>query len=76
METFRLSIKSQTIFIAQTSGSGLLHSTAHCLVSLETEFQFRDVIRCNMTLKVLEHVIDELSDNKMNYRMTLLLYTL
>ena len=73
-ETFRLPIKSQAIFIARTSG--LLHSIARCLVSLETEFQFRDVLRRKMTLKVLEHAIDELLDNEMNYRMALLLYTL
>ena len=48
-ETFRLSIKSQPIFIAQTSG--LHHSIAHYLVSLETEFQFCDTFRCKMTAK-------------------------
>ena len=73
-ETFRLPIKSQPVFIARTSS--LLHSIARCLVSLETEFQFRDVLTCKMTLKVLEHAIDELSDDKMNYRMALLLCTL
>ena len=62
------------MFIARTSG--LLHSIAHCLVSLETEFQFCDVLRCKMTLKVLEHAIDELSDDEMNYRMALFLCTL
>ena len=73
-ETFRLPIKSQPIFITQTSG--LLHSIARSLVSLETVFQFRDILRCEMTLKVLEHAIDELSDDEMNYRMALLLCTL
>ena len=56
-ETFQLPIKSQPIFISRTSG--LLHSIARCLVSLETKFQFLDVLRCKMTLKVLEHAIDE-----------------
>ena len=73
-ETFRLPIKSQPVFITRTSG--LLHSIARCLVSLETEFQFRDVLTRKMTLKVLEHVIDELLDDEMNYRMALLLCTL
>ena len=66
-ETFRLPIKSQPIFIAQTSD--LLHPIARCLVSLETEFQFHDVLRCKMTSIVLEHAINELSDEEMNYRM-------
>ena len=69
-ETFRLPIKSQPIFIAQTSG--LDHSIARCLVSLETEFQFRDAFRCKMTAKILEHVIGELSDSETNYRTALL----
>ena len=69
-ETFRLPIKSQPIFIAQTSG--LHHSIARCLVSLETEFQFRDAFRRKMTEKILEHVISELSDSETNYRTALL----
>ena len=73
-EALRLPIKSPPIFIARTSG--LLHLIARCLVSLETEFQFRDILRRKMTLKVLEHVIDELSDGEMNYRMAIPLCTL
>ena len=69
-ETFPLPIKSQPIFIAQTSG--LDHSIARCLVSLETEFQFRDAFRRKMTAKILEHVIGELSDSETNYRTALL----
>ena len=56
------------MFIAQTSS--LHHSIAHCLVSLETEFQFRDVLRHKMTVKILEHVISELS-NETNYHTAL-----
>ena len=63
---FRLSIKSQPLFIAQTSG--LHHSIAHCLVSLETEFQFPDALRRKMTRQILEHAMDQLSDNGINYR--------
>ena len=70
IETFRLPIKSQPIFIAQTSS--LLHSIACCLVSLETEFQFRGAFRRKMTVKILEHVISELSDSETNYRTALL----
>ena len=69
-ETFRLPIKSQPIFIAQTSG--LDHSIARCLVSLETKFQFRGTFRCKMTAKILEHVIGELSDSETNYQTALL----
>ena len=69
-ETFRLPIKSQPIIITQTSG--LDHSIARCLVSLETEFQFRDAFRRKMTAKILEHVIGELSDSETNYRTALL----
>ena len=69
-ETFWFPIKSQPIFIAQTSG--LHHSIAHCLVSLETKFQFCDAFRCKMTVKILEYVISGLSDSKMNYRTALL----
>ena len=58
------------MFIAQTTG--LHHSIAHCLVSLETEFQFRDAFRCKMAVKILEHVIDELSDSETTYRTALL----
>ena len=65
-ETFRLPIESQPILIAQTSG--LRHSIAHRFISLETEFQFRDALRRNVTLKILEHSIGELSDNETNYR--------
>ena len=54
-ETFRLLIKSEPIFIKQASD--LHHSIAHCLVSLETKFQFRDAFRCKITAKILEHVI-------------------
>ena len=46
------------MFIAQTSG--LHHSIARCLVSLETKFQFRDTFRHKMTVKILEHMIGEL----------------
>ena len=60
-ETFQLLIKSQQIFITQTSS--LDHLIARCLVSLETEFQFRDAFRHKMTAKILEHVISELSDS-------------
>ena len=49
------------MFIAQTSG--LHHFKACCLVSLETEFQFRDAFSCTMTVKVPEHVISELLDS-------------
>ena len=70
LETFRLLIKSQPMFIAQTSG--LHHSIARCLVSLEIEFQFRDTFICKMTAKILEHVIDELSDSETNYWTALL----
>ena len=69
-ETFRLPIKSQPTFIAQTSS--LDHSIARCLVSLETEFQFRDAFRRKMTAKILEYVIGELSDSETNYRTALL----
>ena len=69
-ETFWLPIKSQPIFIAQTSG--LHHSIAHCLASFETEFHFHDKFRHKMMMKILEHVIDELSDSKMNYQTGLL----
>ena len=70
LETFRLLIKSQPMFIAQTSG---LHNLiTHCLVSLETEFQFHDAFRCKMTVKILEHVISELLDSETNYRTALL----
>ena len=72
-ETFRLPIKSQPIFITDFR---LLHSIARCLVSVETEFQFCDILRRKMTLIVLEHAIDELSDDEMNYRMAILLCTL
>ena len=65
-ETFWLPIKSQPIFIAQTSG--LHHSIVLCLVSLETEFHFHDEFRCKMMTKILEQVIGELSDSKTNYR--------
>ena len=73
-ETFRLPIKFQPIFITQTSG--LRHPIARSLVSLETEFQFRDALRRKMTLKILEHAIDELSDNETSYRTALLSCTL
>ena len=67
---FRVSIKSQSLFIAQTSG--LHHSIAHCLVSLETEIQFLDALRRKMTRQIVEHAMDELSDSHtfmwMNYR--------
>ena len=69
-ETFRLLIKSQPLVITQTSG--LDYSIAHCLVSLEPEFQFCDAIRCKMTAKILEHVISELLDCKTNYQTALL----
>ena len=69
-ETFRLPIKSQPIFITQTSG--LDHLIAHCLVSFKTKFQFHDAFRRKMTAKILEHVIGELSDSKTNYRTALL----
>ena len=69
-ETFQLLVKSQPLFIAQTSS--LDHSIACCLVSLETEFQFCDTFRCKMTVKILEHVIGELSDSKTNYGTALL----
>ena len=49
------------MLIAQTSS--LHHLTARCLVSLETEFQFRDAFRRKMTEKILEHVIGELSNS-------------
>ena len=52
-KTFQLLIKSQSIFIAQTSS--LYH---RCLVSLETEIQFCDAFRHKVTAKILEHVID------------------
>ena len=52
-ETFRLSIESQLMFTAQNSG--LHHSRAHCLLSLETKFKCRDAFRHKMTMKVLEH---------------------
>ena len=68
-KTFRLSIKSQPMFIAQTSG--LHHSIPRC-VSLETEIQFHDAFRHKMTAKILEHVISELSDSETNYRTALL----
>ena len=58
------------MFITQTIG--LHHLIAHCLVSLETEFQFRDTFRHKMAVKILEHVIDELSDSEANYRTALL----
>ena len=58
------------MLIAQTSG--LHHSTARCLVSLETEFPFRSAFRHKMTEKILEHVIGELSDSETNYRTALL----
>ena len=69
LETFRLLIKSQPMFITQTSG--LRHSIACCLVSLETKFQFCDEFRCKMIVKILEHVISELS-NKINFWTALL----
>ena len=69
-ETFRLSIKSQPMFITQTSG--VRHSIAHCLVSLEIKFQFRDAFRRKMTAKILEHVIGELLDSETNYQTALL----
>ena len=69
-ETFRLLIKSQPMFITQTSS--LHHSIACCLVSLEAKFQFHDAFRHKMTTKILEHVIGELSDSEMNYRTALL----
>ena len=69
-EIFRIPIKSQPIFIAQTSG--LDHSIARYLVSMETEFQFRDAFRRKMTAKILEHVMGELSDSETNYRTALL----
>ena len=52
------------MFIAQTSG--FHHSIAHCLVSLETECRSLDAFRREMTAKILEHAISELSDSKMN----------
>ena len=58
------------MFITQTSS--LQHLIAHCLFSLETEFQFRDAFRCKMTVKILQHVIGILSDSKTNYRTALL----
>ena len=58
------------MLIAQTSG--LHHLTARCLVSLETEFQFRDTFRRKITEKILEHVIGELSDRETNYWTALL----
>ena len=58
------------MFIAQTSG--LHHSIARCLVSLETEFQFRGTFKCKMTVKIPEHVIGELSDNETNHWAALL----
>ena len=70
LETFWLPIKSQPIFITQSSSLHL--SIACCLVSLETKFQFCDTFRCKMTMKILEHVISELSDSKTNYRTALL----
>ena len=70
-ETFRLPITSRPMFITQTSG--LHHSIARCLVSLETEFQIiHDAFRHKMTVKILEHVIGELSDSDTNYRIALL----
>ena len=68
--TFQLPIKSQPVFIAQTSG--LDHLIARCLVSLETGFQFRDAFRRKMTAKILEYVIGELSDSETNHRTALL----
>ena len=73
-ETFRLQIESQPILITQTSG--LRQSITHCLISLETEFQFSDALRRKLTSKILEHVISELSDNKINFRTALLSCTL
>ena len=70
LETFRLLIKSQLMFIAQTFD--LHYLIVCCLVSLETEFQFRNAFRCKMTAKILEHVIGELLDNETNYRTALL----
>ena len=69
-EIFRLWIISRPMFIAKTSG--LHHSIARCLVSLETEFQFCDAFRWKMTVKIPEHVIGGLSDSEMNYRTALL----
>ena len=63
---FRL---NQSMFIAQTSV--LHHSITRYLVSFETEFQFCDALRHKMTAKILEHVIGELSDSKMNYQTAL-----
>ena len=69
-ETLQLLIKSQPMFIAQTSG--LHHLIAHCLVSLETEFQFHDTFRCKMIVKILERMIGELLDSDTNYCTALL----
>ena len=70
LETFWLLIIFQPMFIAQISG--LHHSIARCLVSLETKFQFCDAFRHRITVKILEHVISELSDNETNYWTALL----
>ena len=73
-ETFRLPIETQRILITQTSG--FRHSVAHCLISLETEFQFSDALRRIMTPKILERAIYESSDKKVNFRTALLSCTL
>ena len=67
---FDLWLNLSPVFIAQTSG--LHHSLACCLVALETEFQFCDTFRHKMTMKILEHVIGELSDSETNNQITLL----
>ena len=70
LETFWLLIIFQPMFIAQISG--LHHSIAHCLVSLETKFRFCDAFRHRITVKILEHVISKLSDNETYYWTALL----